>query len=488
MIDRSPSTSRTRGQTRFDSSSWITLSIVIGIFLATLGVAVASYNVPMDGWFIDRGAWGRYTNLLYAEPFFPKNDTSTLKQGDILLAVEGVSFEQLEAHAASLQPQRPDNWKLGETVHYTVLRNGREFDATATLIRPLLFSTYRPWVLITNPILLTFPIFLSICVLVFALRPRERAAQLLLLFGFSFFNENFISWDVVPPGVADLFSTATYWPKLILGNMLWSIIIVPLLVHLFLTFPIEKSIFRRYPRLTLFLLYGFFAAASAGFVIWNISGHYLSGTTFISVLTAPSVLLIASSLVHSFITVKDPVARMQVRWVALGGLVGIVGPITFWTLAGGLSSTSPLWQGLLFLVMSLAFPLSLGVAILRYRLWDIDLIIRRTLQYTLLTGLLALVYFLSVVLLQQVFSEQSQFSIVLSTLATAALFSPLRKRIQNTIDRRFYRRRYDAERIIAAFAVQMRDQVELEKLSAALLATVEETMQPEHASLWMRDS
>jgi hypothetical protein len=180
--------------------------------------------------------------------------------------------------------------------------------------------------------------------------------------------------------------------------------------------------------------------------------------------------------------------RQQVKWLLLPlGLFVIGIPIIV------LSENDPtgllmlLGGGMHMLAVS-GMVVATAFAIFKYRLYDIDLIINRTLVYSALTGSLALVYFLSVVLLQQVFSAQSQFSIVLSTLATAALFSPLRRRIQEIIDKRFYRRRYDAERIISAFAVQMRDQVELEKLSAALLATVEETMQPERAALWMRDS
>jgi hypothetical protein len=136
-------------------------------------------------------------------------------------------------------------------------------------------------------------------------------------------------------------------------------------------------------------------------------------------------------------------------------------------------------------------PVAVGIAVLRYRLYDIDLIINRTLVYGSLTVMLALIYFGSVATTQAIFraltgqEEQPQLAVVVSTLAIAALFMPLRHRIQSFIDRLFYRRKYDARRTLEAFSAKLRNETDLDALSEDLVGVVRETMQPAHASLWL---
>jgi hypothetical protein len=137
---------------------------------------------------------------------------------------------------------------------------------------------------------------------------------------------------------------------------------------------------------------------------------------------------------------------------------------------------------------------AVGIAILRYRLYEIDIVINRTLVYGTLTTMLAAVYFGSVAATQAIFrpftgqQEQPQLAIVVSTLVIAALFNPLRRRIQSFIDRRFYRRKYDAAKTLEAFSAKLRHETDLDALSDDLIGVVRETMQPAHVSLWLRSS
>jgi hypothetical protein len=186
-------------------------------------------------------------------------------------------------------------------------------------------------------------------------------------------------------------------------------------------------------------------------------------------------------------------ARQQMKWV----LLGLSAPVTLMIVSfvGQFLTDNQAWvqfvgQPLQIIAFAL-IPVTIGISMLRYHLWDVDVVIRRTLIYGALTGTLLAAYLIGVLVLQSLFRaltrQESSLAIVISTLAIAALFVPLRRRIQNDIDRRFYRRKYDAQKTLEAFALIARDETDLERLTGELVRVVQETLQPESVHLWLRE-
>ena len=218
----------------------------------------------------------------------------------------------------------------------------------------------------------------------------------------------------------------------------------------------------------------------------------ISGIAFIEpdrwLLISLSIVMIIALVVVASLFFRywdaDGKTRHQIKWLFLTSFVSpfasVVGTAEHWGIFGDI----------LLALMVATLPISIGISIVRHQLFDIDVIIRRTLIYSILTGCLAAVYFVTIALIQSTITavggQPSAIVIVISTLLIAALFTPLRQRIQAFIDRRFYRSSYDAQAMLAQFAENARDEVEMEKLTAVLLNVVQETMQPETASIWLK--
>jgi hypothetical protein len=331
---------------------------------------------------------------------------------------------------------------------------------------------------------------LALALLVFLKRPGEPMAL--------FVSFILLIYGVVLVGPLELF--LEYWipQSSQLALQLQSILLTTLLLALILIFPNGRFT----PRWTRWIMVLAILLTMGELLTFNTDDWVRMSTTraqigyaFITVL----LLLAMAIQVYRYRRIYGLAERQQTKWVLIGLTAMFISffiiSIPYYylvNLPGG--TPQPWWAplgGALWWFSLTILPVSLTIAILRYRLWDIDIIIRRTLVYGALTVTLALVYFGSVVLLQRLIGfvtgqVESPVAIVVSTLVIAALFNPLRHRIQNDIDRRFYRRKYDAEKTLAAFSASLRDEVELSTLSNHLVAVVQETMQPENINLWLK--
>lgn len=270
-----------------------------------------------------------------------------------------------------------------------------------------------------------------------------------------------------------------------------------LLVLLFFVFPDGRMV----PRWTRYAAIPLAAVALAD-PLWALVAPPLEdapGTVVGAAVLLVGLPLGAAAQVQRYRRHASLEQRQQAKWV-IYGFIAILPVVFTWFLATQLSPPSPGPGRLYFiliglpvsLVLLLVLPVTMTVSILRHRLFDIDIIIKRTLVYVALTVSILAVYFLAVVSLQGLFrtviEQGNQLAIVASTLLIAALFNPLRQRVQSMVNRRFYRGDYDAARTLSAFGESVRDEVDLDHMQSALLNTVQKTMYPTHLSLWMREA
>jgi hypothetical protein len=468
---------QTNPETHFNASAWLVLAASGLLIVTVLLVNLYRLTLPTDGWLIDDFRGGFAVNVLGLP--------SDLQPGDVPIAVNGSILNEVG------RTELPSNWGVGEKIPYSIQRGAE----TLTVVMPI--GKWTPavipyWYFVNWSGNLIALFYFLIGAFVFGRRPGNLAAQALFFLGSVALVMNLIF--VVPPSIGDygdLFASAA---KVLLGNYIWGMLLFPTLLLLSLVFPKPKRPFRTHPRLTLASLYLTLPILLL-FIgdIFAVIGAYIGFG-----LVAVFGLLTVISVIHSLITERgDATARAQILWVGLGvGLVAgfqfIENVISLSTRFNSGATPSPWWVEFISAFIYLALPAAFAIAILRYRLFDINVIIRKTLVYTVLSGLLALVYFGLVVLLQSVFEaisgQQSPIAIVISTLVIAALFAPLRRRIQEVIDRRFFRKKYDAQQVLALFAQTARDETDMTVLTAELLQVVQETMQPESATVWLKQT
>jgi hypothetical protein len=317
-----------------------------------------------------------------------------------------------------------------------------------------------------------------------------------LIFGLSHFSAEYAAYALLGPSRSLPAGEAFAW----LTSWVW-VFGLGLIVYLDLLFPNGRLPGARWRWFAWFTAIVLVPAAILGALS---PGLILSSTLInpLGVEGLPNVSRAIEAFMYALIVVgassmlarlrhAGRIERQQIEWFAYATAVAISGVILKNTVYPAVGVTWVWWVGLVLTTVGVvSSPVAMGIAIFRYRLYQIDLIINRTLVYGSLTAVLACVYLGGVVFLQNAFralsGEGSQLAVVASTLFIAALFIPLRRRIQSFIDRRFYRRKYDARKTLESFSAQLRNQTDLDALSDDLVGVVRETMQPAHISLWIR--
>jgi hypothetical protein len=343
-----------------------------------------------------------------------------------------------------------------------------------------------------------FGLFATIGGLLASRRPRNPIGWLLLTTGASFATLLFaerLGWHYL---LSDRVATDRVADWLWVANWAWIPAIVPVFIFLPLLFPTGRPLSPRWGRLTVGL-----AALSATMLVsaMLVPGALENYTAVESPFGVSHAMTVISNVCLALLGVgalasvaslalrfrrSHGVERQQIKWVWAAGVSLVVCFLLGSALQGPLGEDA---SGIILYTGLLSIPLAVGVAILRYRLYDIAVVVNRTLVYGSVTAALALVYLASVLLLQLILdpvTSGSSLAVAVSTLAVAALFRPIRARIQELVDRRFYRRRYDAARTLEAFSARLREELDLDSLSGELRAVLQETMQPSHVSLWLK--
>jgi hypothetical protein len=326
-------------------------------------------------------------------------------------------------------------------------------------------------------------VWFAVGAIIFWRRSEDRMALLVSLFLVSFGPV-----AVIPTAAYTLISSQPAWLLPVSGVQIVGLVCSTLF---FFLFPGGRFV----PRWTRWLAAAFIAFLVSRDLFPDLYSRSPALETVSYLVFLGIVVSLVWSQVYRYRRVSSETQRQQTKWVVFGLALGVAGtfPLQLPVDLSWVGGDTPLT--LLFLKMGFALsfmliPLSIGVAVLRSHLFDIDVVINRTLVYGSLTATLIALYFVGIVVLQRLFvaltGEKSTLAVVASTLVIAALFTPLRRRIQSFIDRRFYRRKYDARKTLEAFSTKLRDETDLEALNADLVGVVKETMQPAHVSLWLR--
>src|SRR5215472_556874 len=464
---------------------WIVL-VISGLALA-LGVAFVWLHgaSPSDGTRLEPGQQTWIPAGVMVSPL--ERHPGGLEPGDVIVAIDGRSLQAWQEGLFALNAPHPQ-WHVGQTITYTVQRGGHLLNVPVTLGQyPWRELIQQDWSL-----LLYFLVFALVGTYVFLRRPDDRATGVLFLST----STNLAAEGVWSFGlqVSDITGGLGFWLSTVLALVVTPVCWAAFL-HFVLLFPRLHPVLRgrRWIVASLYLLpfpcmLAYLAVAHAlapGTLDWIAPWNPGSGAIILV-----DLALIVLVLWSNFRARLDALAHQQMRWIVFAGMVSGGSDLLLWILPADVLAHPIISLNALGLLL-LPIPLALAVAILRYRVFDIDVLINRTMVYGTLTACLTLVYIGLVISLQSLMhlftgqGGQSPFVIVVSTLAIAALFQPVRHRVQAIIDRRFYRRKYDVAKALEAFSATLRHEVDLNRLSEQFVAVVQETMQPTHVSLWV---
>ena len=461
---------------------WLTW--LFGGFCLFLAGIVLAYQLitPSDGARIEKNPQAWDSRGVWLLSYTQSNG---LQDNDLLVAIDGEPVVRLVERL--FQPGvEPLAWTIGQTVVYQVWRDGEILDIPIRLGRqPLAEILAAHW-----GVLLYAVITQLLGVFVFLRRPKDPSAASAFIWGMT--SSHFYVWSLYRQ-VPDILNGYGFLLYSVIATFLW-ISNWAASVQLALTFPRPLPAVVKQPR---WIYFPYLAAFSFYLAFIFISRTYTTnkmewinawgqGESLAAILMFLPMVFI---FLYQYRSDRSEASRKKIRLVVFSALSLSSLTVLFYLLPPffALPSLDANFVGLILLLL----PASMAIAILRYQLFDIDLIIRRTLIYSSLTFSLVFIYFASVIFFQRAFlsvsgqAVDSQAAIVLSTLVIAALFNPFRRRIQEFIDRRFYRRRYDTAKILEDFAALLRDEVDVDQLTQDLLSVVDETVQPERSNLWV---
>jgi hypothetical protein len=470
---------------RWDRGSRLTLAFMVGFALFTATVSVLALRLPSDGCVVaEPSGMSQIVAACYGERPTP------LRPGDELLAAGGISLT-VEEDEFWAQTSLPEGWGAGATIDYTVRRAGEILTLPAPIDPLIPAGVARVFAYTATSGASEYVLYIGF-LLIFLRAPQSVAARALFVCFGAHFAVTKLGWAGSPVLSAAFFMPNWLYPAAFFVTTFWIWIYWPSLLLLVISFPRRVWPVSRAPRTVTALMYAGPAAVGLFTLLTREPLPYL-----IVLLGQIALLLVAFIAVpiHTFLRVRDRTVRAQTGWLLLSlgsylAPVGILYPLSFLNTGAFEEINSFFLTPAIYILVTLLTPLSLGIAITRYRFFDIDVIIRRTLVYTLLTLSLAGTYFFTVVALQALFvrltGQESTLAVVASTLVIAALFQPLRRRVQSFIDRRFFRKKYDMQQVLAQFAARaQQEEANLDTITADILGTVQETLEPERVKLWL---